>query len=51
MQATGSTAHAWKAKYPVLPPAFEPKPMQTQQRLFSGMDEAGRSFMRDFDQP
>jgi hypothetical protein len=23
---TGSTAHAWKAKAPVLPPAFEPKP-------------------------
>lgn len=25
-KVTGSTAHAWKAKHPVLPPAFEPKP-------------------------
>lgn len=24
---TGSTAHAWKAKYPVLPPAFKEKPV------------------------
>src|ERR1700694_832537 len=24
-KVTGSTAHAWKAKHPVLPPAFEPK--------------------------
>jgi hypothetical protein len=28
-KVTGSTAYAWKAKYPVLPPAFEEKPIQT----------------------
>jgi transcription initiation factor IIE alpha subunit len=24
-KVTGGTAHAWRAKYPVLPPAFKPK--------------------------
>jgi hypothetical protein len=24
-KVTGNTAKVWKAKYPVLPPAFEPK--------------------------
>jgi hypothetical protein len=36
-RVTGSTAHAWKAKYPVLPPAFKEKPVapkpQTQQLI------------------
>jgi hypothetical protein len=30
---TGSNAHAWKAKYPVLPPAM--KPPEKQQKLFT----------------
>jgi len=36
-KATGGTAHAWVAKHPVLPPAFEEveKPIQTNsQSLF-----------------
>ena len=32
-EVTGSTAYAWRAKYPVLPPAFE-KPDQDKQALF-----------------
>jgi hypothetical protein len=28
-KVTGSTAHAWKAKHPVLPPAREEPPKQT----------------------
>jgi hypothetical protein len=31
---TGATAHAWKAKYPVVPPAFPPKPVE-KPNLFS----------------
>jgi hypothetical protein len=27
-KVTGSTAHAWKAKHPVLPPAREEKPVE-----------------------
>jgi hypothetical protein len=32
-KVTGSMAHAWKAKHPVLPPAFKPKE-ETPQTLF-----------------
>lgn len=31
---TAGTAHAWKAKYPVLPPAVTPKPVE-KPNLFS----------------
>lgn len=31
---TGNRAHSWSAKYPVLPPAREPKP-EDKQALFS----------------
>jgi hypothetical protein len=30
-KVTGSTAHAWRAKYPVLPPAREEKPASLPQ--------------------
>lgn len=33
-KVTGSMAHAWRAKHPVLPPAFEEKPAE-KDRLFS----------------
>jgi DNA-binding MarR family transcriptional regulator len=32
-KVTGNTAHAWTAKHPVLPPAFEPRNEQTQTLL------------------
>lgn len=33
-KVTGNTAHAWKAKFPVLPPAFEPSPKEPTNSLF-----------------
>jgi hypothetical protein len=33
-KVTGGTAHCWRAKHPVLPPAFKGKPIEVKQTLF-----------------